>query len=603
MLTLLFPPQVAFKIVYSGLDGWETTARLPGPAAASSFSIQWDLISAPAGSRLTAPTGCPVSYFRSTDSTGPTGMSQRQLCSQVGGVDVVYPVLTYLSPPLSPYNAWPNARGTAVHVEADVPGTYVLQARWTDGCAYNSTTFALVAACPTLSPAVTVQPSASLVIPVGAAASFTSVGLDASSTTYSYSALTDDMLINPRFFVTSAPPTSQFNAFSLSAVGGTPAGLRTDVSGYNTSAQNGSFLYRVSTSYAASGWIATQVSTPPPANAGAFSLELLGVDGMTTWFLPDVEGTYAGYVQVQDFCPTAYVTPGSGGPVVATRNLTAPFSVSVTCVGNFSGTFDVSGASRSVTANGSNWTPIRLIPAGASVTAPVPGRYVRTLWNLTSAPSGHPWVPLDLSSNAADTLALQYATMHVANLESPLYATFIPRVAGTYVFTLSVWDPRCPGSQTNQTITIKVDCGAASSTALSATFYNSATFKQDNVVTVQLSIGSDITAKYPRQPVRYSWRTFSTGFPSSLTPNVINAAGVATATSATAALTSGGIAGVVIGVIVGAILIIVIIVLIVRAASKGGRGAVAAGDAAGAGGGAEAAAAPVTAPSGPEAGV
>ena len=305
----------AFRVAYYGVDGLETNSpALPAASAAQSFTIQWDVLSVPAGSRLNVPAGCTSSYFRSTDSAlaaGPLGMSQRQICSPTGGVDVVYPVLTYLSltadvpPAANPFAQFASARGMAVRLEADVAGTYVLQvrpseeeieggggeevtlcsrcmrasdcgthaltpspapslsllqARWSDGCAFNSTTFTLVAACPSLTPAVTVQPSAALVVPVGAPASFTSVALDASTTTYSLSTITDEMLINPRFFITSAPQLSQFNPFSPVAVAGTPATLRTDVSGYNTSAMTGSFIYRVSTDYAYTGTAAWQVS-------------------------------------------------------------------------------------------------------------------------------------------------------------------------------------------------------------------------------------------------------------------------------------------------------------------------------------------------------
>ena len=320
---------------------------------------------------------------------------------------------------------------------------------------------------------------------------------------------------------------------------------------------------------------------------------------MTAWFLPDVAGTYAGYLQVQDFCPAT--TYASAPAVVPTRNVTTPFSLTVTCVGNL--TFDVSNATRTVVANATNWTPIRLLPAGIAVNAPTPSRYIRTFWNLTSAPAGHPWVPLDLSSYTAETLSIQYASMHVANLESPLYATFVPTVTGAYVFTLSVWDPRCPGSMVNQPITVTVSCGAYTPSNPFASFVagSALTFKQDNVVSLQLSFASGLPSAAALQPVRYSWRTMSSGFPSSLTPVYVNLAGQATTTSSSSTLTQGGIAGIVIGVIIGAALIVVVAVLIARAASKSGRGAVAAGDAAGAGGGA--AASSVTAPSGPEAGV
>jgi hypothetical protein len=568
--------RVAFKVVYSTLsDSWEDpfeTGMSPVEAAvrAGRFSVRWELIDAPTGSRLLNQTsGCLPNSYVVDESL--KGISILQDCTaNPGGVATVVPFLTFLDAsfgaPVPQYSGFSNGRALAAKLEADIAGTYKVRAHWTDGCAYATLEFTVNAQCADLTARVETD-AAAYIIPVGNASSWTCVTIDSSSTLYTQPDGTDADLaaINPRWFLTGAPANSQYYPYKDFDR------VTSDVSSFPVSAVSGTSTFRISTDYAVVTSDSIRIWDVETAFS-SFELELLGANGMSVCFLPDVEGSYTAKFLAQDFCPVSY----NGGTVVATRNDSATTTFSVTCVGNFS--YDVSRATRTVTANATNWTPIQLLP-DANFDVPSASRYVRTFWNMTSAPTGHAWVPLDLSSTDLATLQAQYATLRVANLESVWYASFVPTVEGAYTFTLSVWDPRCPTSMTNRTITITVNCPAPKSFSIAAVPATSIAFKQDNVMTYKLSITG------ASQPVRYSWRSFSSvhgtsGFSTAFVSS--NAAASSSSTSPT--LTQGGIAGVVIGVIVGAILLLLLVVLIVRAASsKGGRGAVAADTGAAAG--------------------
>jgi hypothetical protein len=559
--------RAGFKVVYSSAhDSWEQelsftdAQRVQRAIDTEQFSILWDLTSAPAGSRLTPGAGCSNTAIY---DAGANGVSILQKCPDKA--DVVWPFLTYLGSEDRPASAFAgpsddptNGQAMSVKVAADVAGTYVISARWSDGCAFATIPFTLTAACPSLAPALVALPSVA-VIPVGNESTWRCITLDASSTAYGTSA-SSIAALNPRWFLTSAPLSSRFNPINPMLA------LTTDVDNFPTNRISGWSSYRLGADYSAYSSDSVQVSSTI-AGEYTYRLELLGSNGMSVCFLPDVEGSYSASFLAQDFCPLSYAS----SDVVTTRNVTVSSTFSVTCVGNFTN-IDVSAGTRTVTANSTNWTPIPLLPRGASVNVPSASRFVRTFWNMTSAPKGHSWVPLDLSTSVTPsaTLQAQYALLRVSNLESVRSATFVPTVAGAYTFVLSVWDPRCPTTMTNRTITINVLCDVPATPSLSVSFLNSNAFKQDNVVSVQLSIAG------PAQPVRYSWRTYSSGRGAGAA-SFFNSAAAAASSSSTPALTQGGIAGVVIGVIVGAVLLLLIIVLVVRATTgKSGRGAVAA---------------------------